>query len=333
MTKNEDIIHQDPKEIAKYIINHTPVGLLDSALINLKVLVKKDVIDSPEIQQELNKYKQDHLIPIKIPNLQKKVIISPYNKDSDEFYYDQIQKIRFKLNNKYEPENIEEYDVNTEIFRKIWRRVDEYIKKYYKENNIHYNVYHNTFMDKIQILISGKISDNKNSWVGEWISIWRFDLEQKNMEGEIRINTVYNEDGNVQFNLKKNYEGKIKSKDESDIADEIINFIEKKEKYFEYRLYVQHATIIENEFVKEIKRIGRPIDKIIIVDNFSQNYKTNKKNAINIKSYFEKNCNDNTLIELEKILPKIINNGNDVRNGIEKYRNEIIGKVSSNIDI
>ena len=46
------------------------------------------------------------------------------------------------------------------------------------------------------------------------------------MEGEIRINTVYNEDGNVQFNLKKNYEGKIKSKDESDIADEIINFMQ-----------------------------------------------------------------------------------------------------------
>ena len=76
MMNLEKILHQDPKEIAKYIINHTPVGLLDSALINLKVLVKKDVIDSPEIQQELNKYKQDHLIPIKIPNLQKKVLIS-----------------------------------------------------------------------------------------------------------------------------------------------------------------------------------------------------------------------------------------------------------------
>ena len=133
--------------------------------------------------------------------------------------------------------------------------------------------------------------------------------------------------------MKKYFEIIIFSLFTQKIADYIINFIEKKEKYFEYRLYVQHATIIENEFIKEIKRIGRPIDKIIIVDNFSQNYKTNKKNAINIKSYFEKNCNDNTLIELEKILPKIINNGNDVRNGIEKYRNEIIGKVSSNIDI
>jgi Dullard-like phosphatase family protein len=133
--------------------------------------------------------------------------------------------------------------------------------------------------------------------------------------------------------MKKYFELIIFSLFTQKIADYIINFIEKKEKYFEYRLYVQHATIIENEFIKEIKRIGRPIDKIIIVDNFSQNYKTNKKNAINIKSYFEKNCNDSTLIELEKILPKIINNGNDVRNGIEKYRNEIIGKVSSNIDI
>ena len=121
-------------------------------------------------------------------------------------------------------------------------------------------MYHNTFMDKIQILISGKISDNKNSWVGEWISIWRFDLEQKNMEGEIRINTVYNEDGNVQFNLKKNYEGKIKSKDESDIADEIINFIEKKENEVQDCIEKINDNISE-EYVKPLRKRISIIEK------------------------------------------------------------------------
>ena len=121
-------------------------------------------------------------------------------------------------------------------------------------------MYHNTFMDKIQILISGKISDNKNSWVGEWISIWRFDLEQKNMEGEIRINTVYNEDGNVQFNLKKNYEGKIKSKDESDIADEIINFIEKKENEVQDCIGKINDNISE-EYVKPLRKRISIIEK------------------------------------------------------------------------
>jgi hypothetical protein len=115
-------------------------------------------------------------------------------------------------------------------------------------------------MDKIQILISGKISDNKNSWFGEWISIWRFDLEQKNMEGEIKINTVYNEDGNVQFNLKKNYEGKIKSKDESDIADEIINFIEKKENEVQDCIEKINDNISE-EYVKPLRKRISIIEK------------------------------------------------------------------------
>ena len=70
------------------------------------------------------------------------------------------------------------------------------------------------------------------------------------------------------------------------------------------------------------------MNKIIIVDNYNQNYKLNKKNAINIRSYWEKDYNDNTLNELGKILVKIINDEEDVRNGIEKYRDEIIEKIT-----
>ena len=128
--------------------------------------------------------------------------------------------------------------------------------------------------------------------------------------------------------MKKYFELIIFSLYSQKIADYIINIIEKKEKYFDYRFYVQHSIVIENEFVKDLKRIGRPMNKIIIVDNYNQNYKLNKKNAINIKSYWGKDYNDNALSELEKILIKIINNEEDVRNGLEKYRDEIIGKVT-----
>ena len=82
--------------------------------------------------------------------------------------------------------------------------------------------------------------------------------------------------------MKKYFELIIFSLFTQKIADYIINNIEKKEKYFDYRLYLQHSIIIENEFVKELKRIGRPIDKIIIVDNFSQNYKLNKNKNFNL---------------------------------------------------
>ena len=168
---NEKILHQDPKEIAKYVISHTPIGLLNKSLESLKILVKDEVLKSPEILKELQMYKENHLIPITVPNIKTKVLISPYNKDSDDFYYDQIQKIRFKLNDKYEPENIEEFLISTEMFRKISRRMEGYVDKYYNGKALHYNVYHNELLNKIHILISGQLINNKNFWAGEWMNI------------------------------------------------------------------------------------------------------------------------------------------------------------------
>ena len=223
----EEIIHQEPKEIAKYVINHTPIGLLNSSLESLKVLVNEQILNSPEILQVLNNYKENHLIPITVPNLKSKVLISPYNKDNDDYYYDQIQKTRFKLNNKYEPENIEPYEIKTDLFILICKRIDEYIKKYYTKDNLHYNVFHYDLMNKAQILISGKIFNLKNSWTGEWLSIWLLDIEHKNLEGDIKINTIYYEDGNVQFNFKKNFEEKLKGNDINSMVEQLMTFIEK----------------------------------------------------------------------------------------------------------
>ena len=78
----EEILHQDPKEIAKYIISHTPIGLLDSSLENLKVLIKENILKSPEINKEIIAYKENHLIPIEIQN----IYIRPFpNQNSNRY--------------------------------------------------------------------------------------------------------------------------------------------------------------------------------------------------------------------------------------------------------
>ena len=133
--------------------------------------------------------------------------------------------------------------------------------------------------------------------------------------------------------MKKYFEVIVFSLYPQKIGDYLIDTLEKKEKYFDYRFFIQHSIVIENEFVKDLRRIGRKIDKMIIVDNLPQNYKLQKKNGINIKSYWEEDYDDVALGELAQILVNIIQNGEDVRNGIEKYRNEIIGKVTSKIDL
>ena len=115
-------------------------------------------------------------------------------------------------------------------------------------------------------------------------------------------------------------------------ADPIEDAIEQNKKYFDVRLYRHHTIIYENDFVKDIRRIGRPLDKMIIVDNMPQNFRLQKENGILIKAFWGDDAYDNALISLKDILLKIADEFNDLRKGLIKYKDEILNKISSNCE-
>jgi TFIIF-interacting CTD phosphatase-like protein len=114
-------------------------------------------------------------------------------------------------------------------------------------------------------------------------------------------------------------------------ANIILDAIEEGKFIFAQRLYRNHMIIIDNEFVKDLNRIGRPLDKIIIVDNRPQNFRLQKENGICIKSFFGEDKSDMNLINLKNILIDIAQEGGDLRFGIQKYKNKILEKVESNL--
>jgi len=116
-------------------------------------------------------------------------------------------------------------------------------------------------------------------------------------------------------------------------ADLLIDAVEENKIYFEHRLYRQHTVIIGNDFVKDLSRVGRPLDKIAIVDNMPQNFRLQKENGINIKAFWGEEVYDTALIDLGKILVNIAKDGGDIRDGIHKYKDDIVKKVTSNLCI
>ena len=275
MSKKE-VNYSNPKEIAKFIIDKTPIGLLDSSIKNLKVLLKEETMNNPEILMEIKNYKENHLYPISIQNVKNKVIISSVNKDSDEFYYDQGQKVRFKLNAKCQVEKLEEYESKSEIRKKIEKKVIEYVNTYYNKETTYYNVYFDSLLDKIHVLICGQNINEKNFWSGEWLSIWELDLNDKKVTGEIKVNTIYYEDGNMQFNFKKNDETINKGKDDESIADDLIRFIEKNENESQKNMVKTNANSNE-EFIQSLRKsvslIGNNMNWTLDQIQFSQNQK------------------------------------------------------------
>ena len=81
----------------------------------------------------------------------------------------------------------------------------------------------------------------------------------------------------------KFYELIIFSTESQDFVDLITDAIEEDKIYFDHRLYRQHTLIRNNNFIKDLTMVGRPLDKTIIVDNMPKNFALQKENEILIK--------------------------------------------------
>ena len=147
-------------------------------------------------------------------------------------------------------------------------------------------------------------------------------------EGVLRVRP-----GIIEFldSIDQYYELIIFTAATQDYADLLIDAVEENKIYFEHRLYRQHTVIIGNDFVKDLSRVGRPLDKIAIVDNMPQNFRLQKENGVNIKAFWGEEVYDTALIDLAPILINIAKEGGDIRNGLAKYKDEIVKKVTSNI--
>jgi len=114
-------------------------------------------------------------------------------------------------------------------------------------------------------------------------------------------------------------------------ANSVIEAIEQEKKYFDFIFYRQHTIIIGNEFVKDLTRIGRPLNSTIIIDNMPQNFRFQKENGICVKPFWGQDSNDKTLYNLIPILIDVAKMGGDVRISLSKFKDDIVSKITSNI--
>ncbi|CAI2387443.1 unnamed protein product [Moneuplotes crassus] len=117
--------------------------------------------------------------------------------------------------------------------------------------------------------------------------------------------------------LSKYYELMIFTAALKDYADMIIDQIDP-EKYITHRLYRQHCTPIGEFHVKDIEKIGRGLDKILIIDNLAESFSKQPQNGILVKDWFD-DMEDQELRMLVPFLKSLVETQvPDVREEIRK---------------
>jgi hypothetical protein len=212
------------------------------------------------------------------------------------------------------------------------------IYPYISNNDKDLSSLYNTYLSFVDDNIKKSFNINKDifhySNIGIYPKILLFKDINKRIQGICTIN--YNQNISTTLTLNK----KIltitsisctKKYKISKLLLSLVDFCQKKGIAFEYRLYRIHTVVINNDFVKDLSRLGRDLSRIIIVDNMEQNYKLQPENGITIRPFWGKDANDMALIDLLRILVEIAKKNMDVRDGISFFKEDIISKITSNI--
>ena len=94
-----------------------------------------------------------------------------------------------------------------------------------------------------------------------------------------------------------------------DYADLVLNELDKNN-CINYKLYRKHTDQINGIFIKDLSKLGRDINKVIIIDNNKDNFSLQPENGLHICSFIG-DQNDDELYSLSEDLMKIVNSKKD----------------------
>ena len=257
-----------------------------------------------------------------------------------------IQYLRYILKNYRTSKN----GILTSFFKKIKEKTYEEINLFFRDkifrilnkngsifasvlfNNMKINSMNNNIINKLNFrtlpapYLRTKNNKNYSLVIDLDETLIHFNTGNTDEEGVLRIRP-----GITEFleEIGKYYELILFTTGTQEYADLLVDAIEEDKIYFDHRLYREHAIIIDNDFVKDLTRIGRPLDKIIIVDDMPQNFKLQKENGITIRPFWGEDNYDMALYNLIPILKNIAKQNIDVRIGLANYKDEIFKNITS----
>ncbi|KAI1380403.1 subunits of heterodimeric actin filament capping protein Capz [Hypoxylon crocopeplum] len=210
-------------ETIESFVEGAPPGELADVINDIKALT----IHEPQLVTKLGpafeKYNEEQFVTVKLPGSSQQVIISSHSSLGDGRYFDVETSSSFAFDHATQKaSNVSSYVLEgpqADLVKSTLKSVSAYVKEHFPSAS--YGVYPIEDDSKVAIIIVANKYSPNNFWNGRWRSLYIFDPSSGSLEGGIKVDVHYYEDGNVRLLTNKPTTGSVSSGTGAGIAKEI----------------------------------------------------------------------------------------------------------------
>ena len=117
--------------------------------------------------------------------------------------------------------------------------------------------------------------------------------------------------------MGKHFEIVIFTAAAEDYADIVLNELDKNNA-IDYKLYRKHTEQINGVFIKDLSKLGRDINKVVIIDNNKDNFSLQPENGLHICSFLGDQNDDELYLLCDDLMKIVKGNKNDLRPAVKE---------------
>ncbi|KAK5995034.1 F-actin-capping protein subunit alpha [Cladobotryum mycophilum] len=189
---------------------------LADVVADIKALTSNPSIIS-ELTPAFEKYNEEQFITVKLPGSSQPVLISSHNSLGGGRYYDVESSSSFEKASAVQSHALE--GSQADLAKSILKNLGPYVKEHFP--TAAFGAYPIESDSKVAIMIVANKYSPNNFWNGRWRSLYIYDPSSGSLEGSIRVDVHYYEDGNVRLLTNKPAHVSIPSGTGAGIAREI----------------------------------------------------------------------------------------------------------------
>ncbi|QUC21116.1 uncharacterized protein UV8b_05359 [Ustilaginoidea virens] len=192
-------------EIVSSFVEAAPPGELADVIADIKSLTASSPNIISELSSAFQRYNEEQLTTVTLPGSSQPVLVTEHNSLGDGRYYDVESSSSFAFDHTRQKASAVQSHVLegalADLVKSILKSTGAYVKEHF--SNASFGAYPIESDSKVAIAIVANKYSPHNFWNGKWRSLYIFDAASGSMEGSIKVDVHYYEDGNVRLLTNK----------------------------------------------------------------------------------------------------------------------------------